>query len=62
MKVVGKSLIIILLYVDDLIFVCNDMVLLEKIKSSFFFKFVMKDFGEFYYCLGIQVKRNRVRR
>lgn len=50
---------IIAVYVDDLILVCNDLELLKTTKESLNASFDMRDLGELHYFLGIQVMRDR---
>ncbi len=46
-------------YVDDLILVCNDQNKLLQIKEELSQKFEMKDLGELHFFLGMEVERNR---
>jgi hypothetical protein len=46
-------------YVDDLILVCNDQNKLLQIKEELTQKFEMKDPGELHFFLGMEVERNR---
>eukprot|EP00253_Pinus_taeda_P030981 PITA_30981 len=54
-KKVGKSLIILGLYVDDLILIDSDPNLINHVKSSLKNKFEMTDLGHLHYFLGLQV-------
>jgi hypothetical protein len=47
-----------ILYVDDLILVCNDQNKLLQIKEKLNQKFEMKDLGELHFFLGMEVERN----
>eukprot|EP00253_Pinus_taeda_P005546 PITA_05546 len=54
-KKVGKSLIILVLYVDDLILTSSDPNLIHHVKSHLKKKFEMIDLGHLHYFLGLQV-------
>eukprot|EP00253_Pinus_taeda_P029287 PITA_29287 len=54
-KKVGKFLIILVLYVDDLILTSSDPNLINHVKSSLRKKFEMTDLGHLHYFLGLQV-------
>jgi len=56
---VGDVKFFIVVYVDDLILVCNDQNKLLQIKEELSKKFEMKDLGELHFFLGIEVERNR---
>eukprot|EP00253_Pinus_taeda_P030504 PITA_30504 len=58
-KKVGKSLIILVLYVDDLILTGNDPNLINHVKSSLKKKFEMTDLGHLHYFLGLQVLQSK---
>ena len=58
-KKVGKSLIIIVLYVDDLILTGSDPNLTNHVKSSLKNKFEMTDIGHLHYFLGLQVLQSK---
>ena len=45
------------LYVDDLIIIGNACKLIEEIKNQLSHVFEMKDLGELYCCLGLEVWR-----
>ena len=47
------------LYVDDILLATNDIELLNKVKIELSEKFEMKDMGEAFYVLGIQIFRDR---
>jgi hypothetical protein len=49
----------IVVYVDDLILVCNDQNKLLQIKKELNQKFEMKDLEELHFFLGMEVERNR---
>jgi hypothetical protein len=50
----GK-LLIVCLYVDDLIFTGNDVVMFKEFKKSMMIEFEMSDLGMMHYFLGIEV-------
>eukprot|EP00253_Pinus_taeda_P034403 PITA_34403 len=58
-KKVGKSLIILVLYVGDLILTGSDPNLLNHVKSSLKKKFEMTDLGHLHYFLGLQVLQSK---
>eukprot|EP00253_Pinus_taeda_P006575 PITA_06575 len=58
-KKVGKSLIILVLYVDDLILTGSDPNLISHVKFSLKKKFEMTDLGNLHYFLGPQVLQSK---
>jgi hypothetical protein len=54
----GDVKFFIVVYVDDLILVCNDQNKLLQIKEKLNQKFEMKDLGELHFFLGIKVERS----
>ena len=58
-KKVGKSLIILVLYVDDLILTGSDPNLINHVKSSLKRKFEMTDLGHLHYFLGLHVLQSK---
>eukprot|EP00253_Pinus_taeda_P017794 PITA_17794 len=58
-KTVGNSLIILVLYVDDLILTGSDPILINHVKSSLKKKFEMTDLGHLHYFLGLQVLQSK---
>eukprot|EP00253_Pinus_taeda_P028755 PITA_28755 len=58
-KKVGKSLIIIVLYVHDLIPSCSDPNLINHVNSSLKKKFETTDLGHLHYFLGLQVSQSK---
>eukprot|EP00253_Pinus_taeda_P015839 PITA_15839 len=58
-KKVGKSLIILVLYVDDLILTISDPNLINHVKSSLKKKFEMIELGHLHYFLGLQVLQSK---
>eukprot|EP00253_Pinus_taeda_P031028 PITA_31028 len=60
-KKVGNSLIILVLYVDDLILTSSDPNLLNHVKSNLKKKFEMTDLGHLHYFLGLQVLQSNAK-
>eukprot|EP00253_Pinus_taeda_P001810 PITA_01810 len=58
-KKVGKSLIILVLYVDSLILTGSDPNLINHVNSSLKKQFEMADFGHLHYFLGLQVLQSK---
>eukprot|EP00253_Pinus_taeda_P014757 PITA_14757 len=58
-KKVGKSLIILVLYVDDLILTGIDPNLINHVKSNLKNNFEMIDLGLLYYFLGLRVLQSK---
>eukprot|EP00253_Pinus_taeda_P004061 PITA_04061 len=58
-KKVGNSLIILVLYVDDLILTGSDPNLINHVKSSLKKKFEMTNLGHLHYFLGLQVLQSK---
>ena len=58
-KKVGKSLIILVIYVDDLILTSSDPNHINHVKSSLKKKFEMKNLGNLHYFLGLQVLQSK---
>ena len=58
-KKVGKSLIILILYVDDLILTGSDPNLINHVKSIPKKKFEIKDLGHLQYFLGLYVLQSK---
>eukprot|EP00253_Pinus_taeda_P022057 PITA_22057 len=58
-KKVGKSLIILVLYVDDLILIGSDPNLINHVNSSLKKKFEMTNLGHLHYFLGLQVLQSK---
>eukprot|EP00253_Pinus_taeda_P031101 PITA_31101 len=54
-KKVGKSPIILVIYVDDIILTSSDPNLINHVKFSLKKKFEMTDLGQLHYFLGLQV-------
>jgi len=58
-KKVGKSLIFLILYVDDLILTGSDPNLINHVKSNLKKQFEMTDLGHLHYFLGLQVLQSK---
>eukprot|EP00253_Pinus_taeda_P033253 PITA_33253 len=58
-KKVGKSLIILVLYVDEHILIGSDPNLINLVKSNLKKKFEMTDLGNLNYFLGLQVLQSK---
>ena len=58
-KKVGKSLIILVLYVNEIILTSSDPNLINHVKSSLKNKFEMIDLGHLHYFLGLQVLQSK---
>eukprot|EP00253_Pinus_taeda_P034896 PITA_34896 len=58
-KKVGKSLIFLVLYVDDLILTSSDPNLINHVKYNLKKKFEMTDLGHLHYFLGLQVLQSK---
>eukprot|EP00253_Pinus_taeda_P019892 PITA_19892 len=58
-KKVGKSLIILVLYVDDLTLTGSDPNLINHVKSNLKKEFEMKDLGYLHYFLGLEVLQSK---
>eukprot|EP00253_Pinus_taeda_P035498 PITA_35498 len=58
-KKVGKSLLILVLYVDDIILADSDINLINHVKSSLKKKFEMTNLGHLHYFLGLQVLQSK---
>ena len=59
--IVNRTLIILVLYVDELIITGSDSKLLNQVKTNLKKKFEMTDLGFFHYFLGLQVFANQGR-
>lgn len=58
-KQTGELLLLVILYVNDLITLANDVAKLKWFKSKLDNEFEMSDLGELYYCLQVELERNR---
>ena len=61
LKFSGSKFIILVLYVDDILFASSDVGLLHETKQFMSSKFDMKDLGDASFVLGIQIYRDRPR-
>ncbi len=50
--------IIIVVYVDDLILVCNNKDKLLQVKEELYQKFEMKDLGDLHFLLNMEMERD----
>ena len=58
----GSYVAFLILYVDDILLIGNNILMLESVKTSLKNSFSMKDLGEAAYILGIKIYRDRSRR
>jgi len=56
---VRADIFFLVFYVDDILLAANDKALLFETKRMLSSYFNMKDLGEAFYVLGIQILRNR---
>ena len=61
-KVSGSAIIFLVLYVDGILLIGNNVLLLTKVKGWLSGKFSMKDMREAAFILGIKIYRDRSRR
>ncbi|KAK8533071.1 hypothetical protein V6N12_076352 [Hibiscus sabdariffa] len=61
-KFSGSIVSFLVLYVDDILFIGNDIPTLQSIKTWLSSCFSMKDLGEAAYILGVKIYRDRSRR
>jgi hypothetical protein len=61
-KVSGRTVVFLVLYVDDILLIRNDISMMKVVKSSLRKSFSMKDLGEAAYILGIKIYRDRSKR
>jgi len=59
LKISRSKFIFLILYVDDILLATNDLGLLSEIKRFLSNNFEMKDMGETYYVIGIEIFRDR---
>ncbi len=59
---VGDVKFFIVVYIDDLILMCNNKDKLLQVKEEFSQKFEMKDLGDLYFFLGMEVERDYAQR
>jgi hypothetical protein len=58
----GSAVVFLVLYVDDILLIGNDIIMIEVVKISLRKSFSMKDLGEAAYILGIKIYRDRSKR
>jgi hypothetical protein len=61
-KVSRSTVVFLVLYVDEILLIRNDILMMEVVKSSLRKSFSMKDLGEAAYILGIKIYRDRSNR
>ena len=61
-KTSGRTIVFLVLYVDDILLIGNDIPMLQSVKLWLSNKFSMKDLGEASYILGIKIYRDRSKR
>ena len=59
LKVSGSKFIFLILYVDDILLATNDIGILSETKKFLSNNFEMKDMGDAYYVIGIEIFRDR---
>nr|GEZ07058.1 retrotransposon protein, putative, Ty1-copia subclass [Tanacetum cinerariifolium] len=62
LKASGSNITFLILYVDDILIMGNNILMLQSVKSYLGRCFAMKDLGEAAYILGIKIYRDRSRR
>ena len=58
----GSAIVFLVLYVDDILLIGNDVLVLQSVKIWLSKNFSMKDLGEVTYILGIKISRDRSNR
>ena len=58
-KTSGSAVIFLMLYVDDILLMGNDVLVLQSVKIWLSKNFSMKDLREATYILGIKIYRDR---
>ena len=58
----GSAVVFLILYVDDILLLENDILMLQFVKTSLNNSFFMKDLGDAAYIPGIKIYRDRSRR
>jgi hypothetical protein len=61
-KVSESAVVFLVLYVDDILLIGKDILMMEVVKSSLRKSFSMKDLGEATFILGIKINRDRPKR
>ena len=57
-KKVGRSIVFLVVYVDDLLMTGNNEYYISSIKKDLKKGFEMTNFGHLHYCLGIKVTQH----
>ena len=58
-KVSGSMVVFLVLYVDDILIIENDLMMMQGVKAYLCKNFSMKDLGETSYILGIKLYKDR---
>eukprot|EP00253_Pinus_taeda_P017285 PITA_17285 len=61
-KLIGDRVIYMVLHVDDMLLVGNDKEIIQDLKTHLSSKFDMKDLGVVNYILGMEIKRDWIKR
>jgi len=61
-NLIVDHVIYLVLYVDDMLLVGNDKEIIQDLKTHLSSKFDMKDLGAANYILGMEIKRDRIKR
>jgi hypothetical protein len=61
-KVSGSTVVFLVLYMYDILFIRNDILMMKVVKFSLRKSFSMKDLGEVVYILDINIYRDRSKR
>ena len=61
-KQTSKSLLIVIIYVDDLIILASDMDMMKGLKFKLEEEYDMSDLGELHFFLGVHIERDRAAR
>ena len=61
-KTSGSVIVFLILYVDNILLIENDILMMQSIKTWLSNKFFMKDLGEASYILGIKIYRDRYKK
>ena len=61
-KISGSALVFLVLYVDDILIIGNDILMLQLVKTWLSSKFSIKDLGDTSYILSIRIYRDRSKR
>ena len=58
----GSTILLIVVYVDDLTLAGNSLAALRRVKAALAMRFKMTDLGELHYMLKIEIQRDRAKR